>query len=367
MSTTAPVSSPWSLRIGSAFGIPIRVHFTFLLLLVYLAWSSSNAGQHPLSTVILVLLVFVCVLLHELGHALAARRYGIGTRDITIYPIGGIARLERMPQGIHELVVALAGPAVNLVLFVVLLVATRVVSPSALQAIGQPSFATPLPLVLAVANLMLFAFNLVPAFPMDGGRVLRALLSLKLGQERATDLAASIGQGIAILMGAIGLVLFQPILLFIAFFVFLGASHEAALVRRTAAVRHRVASEAMIRRFEVLAPIDTLERATALLLDTHQQDFPVVDVRGRVAGVLTRATLLSGLAGGGSTTAVLDVMDREVRTVTPDTSLQRVLELISGASPSPVLVQDGERLVGMITLDNIVEFLEVSRRTGSRG
>jgi Zn-dependent protease/predicted transcriptional regulator len=354
-------STGWALEVGKAMGIPIRIHFTFLLLLAWFGFTATTRGESPLRAVLFLLLLFACVVLHELGHAAVALRFGVRTREIVLYPIGGIARLENIPGGKAELLIALAGPLVNLALAVVLFAAMRV--------IGMPLLPEPERILspgnmaqqLLVANLMLFGFNLVPAFPMDGGRVLRASLSLALTEERATNLAAAVGQGVAILLGAVGLFTSNWVLLFIALFVFLGAAQEVAFHRRRAMVIGRTAREAMITRFETLAPQDSLGRAAEHLLATHQQDFPVVDAWGRVAGVLSRARLMHGLAREGSGGAVLDAMGREFTLVSPGTDLEEVLRGLQNDPGTPVLVLDEQRLLGMITLENLAEFIEIAR------
>jgi stage IV sporulation protein FB len=353
--------SPWSIGIGAVFGIPVRVHATFLLIVAFVAWSAAAAGQSIPANLLLVLLLFVCVVLHELGHALMARRFGVRTREIVLYPIGGIARLENIPGGRAEILIALAGPAVNLVLFLVLVAGFGAALPAGFADGQTLSPGASLLGNLAVANLWLFLFNLIPAFPMDGGRVLRAALSLRLGEARATRVAAGVAQVVALGFGAVGLFTGNPILLFIALFVFLGATQEAAFVERRAAVAGHRAREAMITRFETLAPQDTLGRAAEVLLASHQQDFPVLDAWERVAGVLPRSTLLKALAREGKDAAVLDVMHREPILVEPSDPLERVLAALQGSPGDPVLVLEQGRLVGMITLDNLAEFIEVAK------
>ena len=199
---------------------------------------------------------------------------------------------------------------------------------------------------------------------MDGGRVLRATLTFFMSEERATAIAAFVGQGMAILFGAIGLFSQNPFLIFIAFFVFLGAGQEAAFHRSRSAVQGMSAAAAMMTKFETLAPQDSLGKAADLLLATHQQDFPVIDAWGRVAGILHRGTLLEGLARVGKEAAVLDVMARQVSAVRPDTPLEDVLRILQGNPMSPVLVIGDAGLVGLINLENFSELVEVSKRTG---
>lgn len=356
--------SPWSLRVASLLGIPIRIHFTFLLLLVFFGYQAVASGKTFFSGVIAIVLLFACVLLHELGHAVVARYYGVRTREIVLYPIGGVARLERMPSGQAELLIAAAGPMVNLLLagliFLVMIAMQVQVPGSAADLLSGDS----LLLQLLFANVILLFFNLLPAFPMDGGRVLRATLTFFMSEERATAIAAFVGQGMAILFGAVGLFSQNPFLIFIAFFVFLGAGQEAAFHRSRSAVQGLTAAAAMMTKFETLAPQDSLGKAADLLLATHQQDFPVIDAWGRVAGILHRGTLLEGLARVGKEGAVLDVMARQVSAVHPDTPLEDVLRILQGNPMSPVLVIGSAGLVGLINLENFSELIEVSKRTG---
>ncbi len=350
----------WSIRVG---GIPIRIHFTFILLLLWFGAISASQGDGFFGGVVFLLLLFGCVVLHELGHATMARRFGVQTREIVLYPIGGVARLERIPSGKAELLIALAGPAVNLVLAGLLfgyLVVRQVRAPGSAEELLTGA---PVVWQLLFANLVLFFFNLIPAFPMDGGRVLRATLSLAIGQDRATQIAATVGQGMAILFAMLAFFPppIKPVLLLIAIFVFLGAGQEAAFQRGRTAVRGLTARAAMVTRFESLAPQDSLQRAAELLLATHQQDFPVIDAWGRVAGVLHRGALLTGLAGPGRDMAVLDLMDREPVAVDPETPLEEVLRLLQSRPAGPILVVDAEGLKGMITLENFGELIEVSQ------
>lgn len=356
--------TPWSIRVGRFFGIPVRIHFTFLLLLVWMGLQARPLGRQAIPQILFILLVFLCVVLHEFGHAAMARLFGVRTRDIVLYPIGGVARLENIPSGRAELLIALAGPAVNLFLVVILL--------GIMLAVGAKMPVTPEGFVrragivqqLVVANISLFAFNLIPAFPMDGGRVLRSLLTFVASEERATRIAAAVGQTIAI--GFFVFWLFQPAawwLALIGLFVFLGAGQEAAFQTRRAMVRGRSAREAMLTRFDVLAPQDTLGHAAALLLETSQQDFPVVDAWKRVVGILPRSLLLQGLAQAGREAAVLDVMRRDPATVPSGAPLEDVLRALQSDPASPVIVSDGEGILGMITLENLAEFIEIARRT----
>jgi Zn-dependent protease len=228
----------WSLRIAKLAGIDIFIHFTFLILLTWVAfiqWKLNGSIGAAFSGVVFILAIFACVVLHELGHALAAKKYGIKTRDIILLPIGGLARLEKMPdKPIQELWVALAGPAVNIGIVIVL--AIYLLITNSFAPVNQLTMSTApfIERILGV-NIFLVLFNMVPAFPMDGGRVLRALLATRLAYIRATQVAANLGQGIALLFGVIGL-FYNPILLFIAFFVWMGAAQETRMARAKSAL-----------------------------------------------------------------------------------------------------------------------------------
>jgi len=351
----------WSLRLGSVMGIPVRIHFTFLLLLIWFGANSRRQGHDVALSVIFLLLVFGCVVLHELGHAAMARRFGVRTREIVLYPIGGVARLENIPHGRAELWIALAGPAVNLVLALGLAVLAAAAA-GAGSGTGLLRVPADLLLWLPWINLTLCLFNLLPAFPMDGGRVLRAVLSFSMPPERATQIAATVGQAASVLFAGLFLLPpHNPLWLLIALFVFIGAAAETAVQGQVAAVRGRRAREAMITSFETLAPQDSLGRAAERLLATHQHDFPVVDAWQRVVGVLSRALLLDGLARHGSTRATLEVMDRDVAIVAPDDDLDRVLERLRARPQTPVIVVEDGRMLGMITLENLAEFIQIAR------
>jgi Zn-dependent protease/predicted transcriptional regulator len=363
---TGAGGSRWALQIGTVFGVPIRIHATFLLLLVWFGMSAAAASRNVPRELAFVLALFGCVVLHELGHALMARRFGVTTSEIVLYPFGGIARLDKIPGGWAELLIALAGPLVNVLLAGICL-ATMLASATPYSV--QPSVSwqsASLVQQLFWANLTLVVFNMIPAFPMDGGRVLRALLAVGLGQHTATRIAAFIGQAIAGLFVIGGITTGQYVLAFVGLFVFLGASQELAFQTSRSAVAGHTAREAMITKFETLAPQDTLGRAAELLLASHQHDFPVLDAWSRVAGVLPRAVLLEGLARSGHDTAVLDVMQRDPGVVAPDADLEAVLQRLQLDPSKPLLVVDDGRLCGMITFENLAEFIVVSRQIARR-
>lgn len=356
----------WSWKIGEYSGIGVYIHATFLLIIGWVAmshWLQSQSLVDTIVGVVFVLALFGCVLLHEFGHALTAKKYGIRTRDITLLPIGGVARLERMPDDPRqELWVALAGPAVNVVIAAVLFLGLFVggeLEPLAHLSITTGSFLER----LLVVNIFLVLFNMIPAFPMDGGRVLRALLATRMEYTRATQIAAHFGQGIALLFGFIG-IFSNPFLVFIALFVWIGATQEASATQMKSALGGIPVSRAMITRFEQLSPHDPLTRAVELILADAQQDFPVVD-EGRVVGVLTRADLLVALAKKGENAPVAEAMRRSFEIVQASEMLETVFARLHTCDCHTIPVMQQGRLVGLVTMENIGEFMMIQSALGS--
>jgi Zn-dependent protease/CBS domain-containing protein len=317
-----------------------------------------------MSGLLFIVALFGIVVLHELGHALAARRYGIRTRDITLLPIGGVARLERMPEDPkQELVVALAGPAVNVVLAMVIYIGLAIgrgLGPlEDAMRIGGNFFDQ-----LFLVNVSLAVFNLLPAFPMDGGRVLRALLAMRLNYVHATQVAATIGQGMALLFGLIGLFGFiglfppQPFLIFIALFVWLGAAQEASMVQLRSALDGIPVLHAMITDFRTLTPSDPLSRVVEYILEGFQQDFPVVE-GDTLCGILTRHDLAAALKQHGTEVPVGDVMHREFVTAEPKEMLQTAFARLQSSGIHTLPVVEKGRLVGLLTAENVAEVLMI--------
>jgi len=348
----------WSWRIGRVAGIEVFIHATFLILVAFVGASHLVIDQSlpaAVSGMIFLAALFLCIFLHELGHALAAGQFGIKTRDITLLPIGGLARLERMPEKpLQELWVALAGPLVNVVIAILLfgwLLATGTLVPIQSLGVAEGSMIER----LMITNVFLVVFNLIPAFPMDGGRVLRAILAAWMDYTQATQIAAAIGQGIAFVFGFLGL-MSNPFLVFIALFVWIGAAQEASMVQLKSSLSGIPVARAMLTEFHILAPDDRLAYAVELTLQTTQQDFPVVQT-GQVVGILTQNGLVAGLRHSGDQALVASAMNREFQTVDPGEMLegafQRLQECHCHTLPA---VRQGQ-LVGLLTMKNLGEFL----------
>ncbi len=350
----------WQWKLGTFAGIEVNIHATFLLLIAWVGYShwleNQNWGE-VFSGILFILALFACVVLHEYGHALTARKYGIKTRDITLYPIGGVARLERMPEKpIEELWVALMGPAVNLViaagLFAYLALTSSLVPLSELT-ISSGSFLERLLMI----NVSLMLFNLIPAFPMDGGRVLRALLAMRMDYVKATQIAATIGQGMALLFGLIGL-FGNASLLFIAFFIWIGASQEAGMTQMKNAISGIPVGRAMLTDYKSLSPRDQLSHMSELILAGSQHDFPVLD-NDRVVGVVTRGDFLAALTRLGQTVAVSTIMHSNPPEVDSYEMVESALRRIQESGIPALPVTHNGQLVGLVTAENITEYLMI--------
>ena len=357
----------WSWRIGRVAGIALYVHATFLLLLAWVALQQYPRGLAAvLGALVYIVTLFAIVVLHELGHALTARRFGIHTRDIILLPIGGVARLERMPRvPRQELIVALAGPAVNFVLAAVLYVALRLsggIPADGFYAMEGVLSLRAFAVQLVGVNIVLGLFNLLPAFPMDGGRVLRAVLAMRMrSYARATEIAARIGRVLAVVFGLAGLFWAHgnPMWVLIALFVWLGAASEAAAVQTSSTLDGVPIEELMIRDVHVLAPAEPLSRAVRLTLDGFQQDFPVVDGSGSVVGVLTRSDLLRALSEHGPSALVSDAMHKSFVVATPEEPAEEALARLRACGCNAMPVVRGRELLGVLTLDNVGEFVMI--------
>jgi stage IV sporulation protein FB len=353
----------WTITLGRVAGTEIKVHLTFFILVVFWAMAGyQQAGAAgAVAACLLLFALFACVLLHEFGHILMAGRFGVRTPDVILLPICGVARLERIPdEPRQELLIALAGPAVTLAI-VVALYAVLALGGDA-PRLGELDPDGPFLETLLRVNFYLLVFNLFPAFPMDGGRVLRALLASRLGLVAGTRIAARFGQASAVVAGLYGLSTGQPLLSLVALFVFLGAGAEAAAVETRAAGEGLNVAQMMVTHFRAIPVHATLADAVELLLSSEQREFPVVDNLGRVEGMLTRDNLIKGISQRGPTSTVGEAMTAQVQPVSPGLGFQDALQrLRSSGLPALPVVDDGGRLVGLLTLDNITDLLLVRR------
>jgi Zn-dependent protease/predicted transcriptional regulator len=353
----------WSWTIGRVAGIKLRVHATFVILLAWLAlvdYRNTGTATGALLGLSFTLALFASVLLHELGHAMAGRRVGVPTRDITLLPIGGVARLEHVPdKPKQELGIALAGPAVTVLIVLVLALV--------LGLAGQPMILTPNAIGRGTAggflaqlmwlNVTLLVFNMLPAFPMDGGRVLRSLLALHRDYLQATEIAVRVGQAFALLFGVVGLFV-NPFLMLIALFIWVSAAAESNALHERSTLSGVQVKRLMVGDIRTLTPSDTLDEALRQVLTGFQHDFPVVEGE-KVVGVLTRSALLAGLAKSGPQALVGASMDASFRTADPDEPVERALARLQECQCHTLPVLSGGRLCGVLTAENVAEFVMI--------
>ena len=353
-----PVIMRWSVPIGRVSGITLRLHVTFLIFLAFIgyggfveegwrgaAWALAMFGS-----------IFACVVLHELGHSIVAQQLGVQVKSITLLPIGGVAGLRNIPEHPwHEIAITLAGPMVNVVIACLLLPFTGI--PSHLLFIEMPHDPHGFLLTLAQSNIMLFLFNCIPAFPMDGGRLLRATLALLIPYQRATAIAAAIGQGLAILFVIFGLKS-SLWLIIIGAFIFMAAEGEERMVRIRGLLHDLDVDEVMSRDFAVLSPNDAAVRATELIYQTGQDDFPIVD-GDHLVGIVTRPRLVETVNAHGANVPVREALNPDVLVVSPHDKVSRVYEEIIGDGHVSAVVMDGGKLVGILSPENISRYLLV--------
>ena len=350
----------WSVTIGRVFGITLRLHVTLLLLLGLIGYAGFvQAGPGgALWALLLACSIFASIALHELGHSVVAQQLGVPVKSITLLPIGGVAALRSIPENPwHEIAITLAGPMVNAGIALLLLPVTGL--PSHVFEVSMPGSGTGLLLAIVKANIALFLFNLIPAFPMDGGRLLRALLALVLSYQRATAIAAAMGQGLALVFVLVGFWSGQWWLLaVIGVFIFIGAEGEERMVHTRSLLRGLDVQEVMSREFAALTPADRVSQGLAMVYQSGQDDFPVM-AGGQFVGLVTRTAMLDAANRMGVDVPVGEVMDTNPNLVAPWTELWRAYEamMTEGLSSVPV-VQDGH-LMGLLSLENISRYLVV--------
>ncbi len=369
-----------TFKIASFFGIPVLIHWSFALILVWILFSAYSNGLDAGGLfwyVSLMISVFVSVILHEYGHALTARRYGVATRDIILLPIGGVARLEKLPSApMEEFWVAVAGPLVNIGLAAILSIYFLFVPIDELFLImdtvryegGQP-FGVKALFIPAVifGNLLLAVFNLIPAFPMDGGRILRALLSLKMERAKATQIASVIGQVLAVGFVIVSIYPFQdPILAFLGLFIFFAARQENNALRQEVRFSNLFVDEIYQQQFTRLEPHDTIQTVVSVIDITKEQNFVIVNELEQVVGVLHQEFLQEAIQQQELNAPVMLYMSQHYRTISPDMSIKSVLEIFQeeGYSILPV-IQEG-RLVGVLDQVHLIQFVQ-SLTTRKRG
>jgi stage IV sporulation protein FB len=353
----------WSYTIGRIAGTDVKVHVTFLVLVAYWALAGYQQRGTPgaVSATFMLIALFGCVLLHEFGHIFMARRFGVRTPDVILLPIGGVARLERIPsEPKQELLIAAAGPAVTLAIAVLLYLVLAV--SGAQPTIGELQPSNDLLTFLLRVNVFLLLFNLIPAFPMDGGRMLRALLASRMGLLRATRAAATLGQILAAVGGFYAIVAGEGMLALVALFIFLGAGAESSAVETRVAGEGLRVNQMMVTNFRTIPIHATLADAVSLLLSGEQREFPVVDNLGRTEGMLTRDNLIRGLSQRGPGSTVGEAMTASAPVVLPTLGFEEALDrLRSSGLPAIPVVDAAGSLVGMLTLDNITDLLLVRR------
>ena len=345
----------WSWQVGLLFGISIRVHITLFALLVWVAIAAPVHGAGVWQTLAqagLVASVFGCVLVHELAHALVARRFGCPTREILLLPIGGIAQLERIPQRpAQELLVAVVGPATNVaiaaVLGAVILLAGWPIGPE------QPHGFAGIVVSLFWINASLAAFNLLPAFPMDGGRVLRAILASRIGRARATRAAGIVGKVLAAVFVMIGFTVGGTMLAVIGMFVWFASSQESSVVMLTSILSRATVADAMVRQPHVIHAAVPVDDVAEQMIATGQRELAVVE-DGRIRGVVTAADIARRATRGTVGAAM-----RDVPVVTPAAPLDQVLEPLG--RHGAVLVADHGTIVGLLTEDQLSTYVALHR------
>ena len=350
----------WSFTIGRIAGTAVRLHFTFLLFLAWIGIADYIAGGPAvaLDSLAFIVLVFACVTLHEFGHILMGRHFGIATPDVILSPIGGIANMEKMPEKpMQELLIAIAGPLVNVAIVLLLVVLFGIT----FAGLSGLDFATAtLAERLALVNVSLVLFNLVPAFPMDGGRVLRALLAMRMGPRKATAIAARIGQGFAFVFVLLGL-FYNPMLMLVGVFIYVAAGSEQQESAFSGFASRLNVKDAMEPQPIILQQQAPLSEAVDHLLRTPQRDFPVVDGNNAVTGFLDREAMLLGLSKHGPDTAIATVM-RASLPLPPDMSLVEAFTVLRNRGVRAETVIDASgRIAGILTLENIGEMMMVEK------
>ena len=359
-----------SLKLGKIAGIGLFVHWTFSLLILFIVYTNYKAGQNSIQilwSVLFILCIFLTVFMHELGHALTAKKFGIKTKDITLLPIGGVAQLERLPEKpSEELMVAFAGPMVNIVLALItsLFISLPNTSEEMIAQLDNGVNSGNFFLNFYLVNIILAFFNLIPAFPMDGGRVLRALLSYKLERHQATKIAARIGQALAIGFVLLGFYS-NPFLIFIGIFVFMGAQIESEYTESKYMLKGYKVRDVLMKQYPTIDYNETLETAVKLMLDSQNKHFLVTE-NGIPMGTLNREQIIAALAKKEGETKLSSIMDRELILLQADNLLEDVFELVYKNKSTLMLVIDDNQLIGTLDTENLLEFILINEVKANR-
>jgi Zn-dependent protease/predicted transcriptional regulator len=359
-----------SLKLGKIAGIGLFVHWTFSLLILFIVYTNYKAGQNSIQilwSVLFILCIFLTVFMHELGHALTAKKFGIKTKDITLLPIGGVAQLERLPEKpSEELMVAFAGPMVNIVLALItsLFISLPNTSEEVVAQLENGVNAGNFFLNFYLVNIILAFFNLIPAFPMDGGRVLRALLSYKLERHQATKIAARIGQALAIGFVLLGFYS-NPFLIFIGIFVFMGAQIESEYTESKYMLKGYKVRDVLMKQYPTIDYNETLETAVKIMLDSQNKHFLVTE-NDIPMGTLNREQIIAALAKKEGETRLSSIMDRELILLQADDLLEDIFELVYKNKSTLMLVIDDNQLIGTLDTENLLEFILINEVKANR-
>ncbi len=351
-------------KIGRLAGIDIFIHWTFSLLIIFIIYTSLKKGQNFSETIwslLFVLAVFATVVMHEFGHALAARRYGIKTKDITLLPIGGLARLEKLPEKpFEELVVAIAGPLVNVALafithiFIEFPTDPETLSATVADGINQNNFF----LQFFFVNIVLALFNMIPAFPMDGGRVLRALLAFRLERHIATKYAARVGQLLAVGFIFIG-IFYNPFLIFIGLFVIMGAQMETEYTESRFFIKGYKVRDVLMKQFISIDVNEPLNTAITSLLDSQSKIFLITE-NNEPIGTLNRDQIIFSLSKHGENYPIREAMNTNLIFLEVETPLEDIFELVYHNKSNLMLVIENNHIVGTLDTENLLEFLLIN-------
>lgn len=353
----------WSLYLGRIFGIKLFVHWTFSLLIAWIVFLNIKQGLGTSDifwSIGFVLSVFACLTMHELGHALTARRFGVRTQDIILLPIGGMARLESIPEvPRQELLVAIAGPIVNVViagiLYLFLFFTSGIPQVNQFATINAHNFL----FMLFSVNIVLAVFNLIPAFPMDGGRMLRALLSMKLNRSNATRIAAFIGQVLAIGFAIIGL-FSNPFLVVIGIVIFLGAQSEANFTEAKYFLKGYTVNDILMHEFATISIDDPISKAIKVILNGQSKDFIVMH-NNVVSGTLSRDEIIKALYEKDQHVKVKDVMNKSLKYLKPTDSLESLFQQMQLKQLTIMPVIENDKLVGVVDSENLIEFIMITQ------